>query len=296
MQAILILAHKNIEQIIDLSMILSKKFVLFIHFDRKYKMPVEDKKKLEKMKNVHVYSEIDVNWGGFSIGEVELFLLKEAMKNQDITYFHIISGQDWPVKNIEEIYNFFENNDKIYMTYGLSKGVKKSGEPIILWQKYYFNYDKINLNRRSFIGKIYHRFLIVYQTLKRVNKFKDLNINLDIYQGANWIDLPRYAVEYCLEYLKQNNNYYLMLKTGFCSDEVLFQSILCNSIYRTKIENNNHRYIKWEKKYNNYPAILDEKDYKEIISGDYYFARKVDKDISNQLIDMLNEKNKKAKL
>ena len=296
MQAILILAHKNIEQIIDLSIILSKKFVLFIHFDRKYKMPVEDKKKLERIKNIYVYSEIDVNWGGFSIGEVELFLLKEAMKNQDITYFHIISGQDWPVKNIEEIYNFFENNDKIYMTYGLSKGVKKSGEPIILWQKYYFNYDKINLNRRSFIGKIYHRFLMLYQTFKRVNKFKDLNINLDIYQGANWIDLPRYAVEYCLEYLKQNNNYYLMLKTGFCSDEVLFQSILCNSIYRDKIENNNHRYIKWEKKYNNYPAILDEKDYKEIISGDYLFARKIDKDISNQLIYMLNEKNKKAKL
>ena len=142
MQAILILAHKNIRQIIDLSVILNKKFLLFIHFDRKYKIPNEDKKKLEKIKNVYVYNEIEVNWGGFSIVEVELFLLKEAMKNQDITYFHIISGQDWPVKNIEEIYDFYENNDKIYMTYGLSKGVKKSGEPIILWQKYYFNHTE----------------------------------------------------------------------------------------------------------------------------------------------------------
>lgn len=44
MQAILILAHKNIGQIIDLSMILNKKFILFIHFDRKYKISAEDKK------------------------------------------------------------------------------------------------------------------------------------------------------------------------------------------------------------------------------------------------------------
>lgn len=69
MQAILILAHKNIEQIIDLSIILSKKFVLFIHFDRKYKMPVEDKKKLERIKNIYVYSEIDVNWVVLVLGK-----------------------------------------------------------------------------------------------------------------------------------------------------------------------------------------------------------------------------------
>lgn len=290
MQAVLILAHKNIEQVINLSNKLNKKFLVYIHFDKKYKIPEDYKLVLDKMKNVQVYSEINVSWGGMSIVEAELLLLKEAIKNKDITYFHIISGQDWPTKKSEDIYNFYENNNKIYMKYALSEGVKKSGEPIILWQKYYFNYDKIN--RRSFFGKIYHRFLMLNQTIKGVNKFKDLDINLKIYQGSQWMSIPRDVVIYCLKYLEENKNYYKMLKTGFCSDEVTFQTIICNSIYKSRIENNNHRYVKWEKRYNNYPAVLDENDYDTIISGDYHFARKFDLDISKQLIRRLNMKNK----
>lgn len=288
MQAILMLAHKNIKQIIELTSILNKKFEVYIHLDRKCNLSDKDKLILGKMKNVFLYQVFDVKWGGFNICKAEIFLLKEAMKNKNNTYFHIISGQDWPVKNIEEIYNFYENSNKIYMKYSLSKGIKKAGEPIILWQKYYFNYDKIN--RRSFFGKIYHRIRLLYQTLKNVNKFKDLNIEMDIYQGSQWIDLPRFAVKYCLDYLETHKNYYEMLKTGFCSDELLFQSILCNSVYISEIEDNNHRYINWSKQYNNYLAILDEKVYKILENGDYHFERKIDRNISSKLLSMLNKK------
>lgn len=285
MQAILVLAHKNVKQIIELVSILNKRFIVYIHLDNKCHISNNDKVTLEKMKNVFLYQVFDVNWGAFSICKVELFLLKKALENENITYFHFLSGQDWPVQKIDTIYNFYENSNKIYMTYDFSKGIKKFGEPIILWQKYYFYYDKIK--RKSTYGKIYHRLSMLYQFIKRVNKFKDLNITYEIYQGSQWMSLPRDVAVYCLKYMKDNRNYYKMLETGFCSDEVMFQTILCNSIFKDRIENNNYRYINWTRKNNSYPAILDEDDFFNIKKGKYHFARKFDSNISRKLINKL---------
>lgn len=289
MQAVLILAHNHIEQVTALAKALHTRFAVYIHLDKKYHVSDAELQQLMALERVHVFQAIDVHWGGFSIGEAELLLMKEAMKDPDVTYVHIISGQDWPVKKVDAIYGFYENTDAIYMTWAPAKGVVKSHEPIILWQQYYFHYD--DMNRRSLYGKLYHRWTMFWQTLMRVNKFKDLGISYEIYQGANWCDLPRYAVEYILKYMDNHPEYRRMLKTGCFSDEVLCQTILCNSPYRDKIANDNHRYIKWEKQYNSYPAILDERDLPEINGGEYHFARKIDLIISKKLIDKLKENN-----
>lgn len=293
MQAILILAHKNIKQLIELVSVLNKRFVIYIHLDKKCELLTNEKLSLKKMKNVFLYRLFDVKWGSFNSCRAELFLLKEALKNEEITYCHFISGQDWPIKNLDLIYKFYNNNNKVYMIYDLADNVKKTGESIILWQKYYFNYDKIN--RKSLYGKIYHRLSMLYQFIKCTNKFKDLNINFKIYQGSQWISIPRDIAIYCLKYMKENKNYYNMLKTGFCSDEVMFQTIICNSIYKNRIENNNYRYIKWEKKHDSYPAILDEEEYSIVINSRCHFARKIDLKFSKKLIEKLNEENLKIK-
>ncbi len=44
----------------------------------------------------------------------------------------------------------------------------------MLWQKYYFDYDKIN--RRTTFGKIYHRYTLLKQTLLHVDKFKECSL------------------------------------------------------------------------------------------------------------------------
>ena len=177
------------------------------------------------------------------------------------------------------------------MTYSKAKNVKKKGESIILWQKYYFNYDKIN--RRSTFGKIYHRGLLLIQSLLRINKFKKLGINLEIYSGENWVDMPRDAVEYCINYLESHPNLLKMLQTGCFSDEFWMQTILCNSPeFKQRIVKNHHRYIKWQKQHGSYPAILDMSDFDNIINGDYIFARKFENPYSDELITQLNRNNK----
>lgn len=285
MQAVLILAHKDAKSVIELADKLQKCFDIYIHFDTKYLLSDEDKKQMRE-KGFYYYQEVEVNWGAWGISEAVRVLMRTALKNPQITHMHVVSGQDWPVRKVEDIYGFYEDNPNLYMTCDPARGMKKSGEPIILWQQYYFNYDKVN--RRTIYGKIYHRLSMALQTILRVNKFKKLNIDIEIYQGANWMDLPRDAVEYLLNYFDTHENIRKLFMTGYCPDEFWVQTILNNSEFSERIVRDYHRYIKWETQHGSYPAILDEGDFADIIKGEYHFLRKVDDRYSRGLKEKLD--------
>lgn len=286
MQAVLILAHKDVNQVVMLAQKLRKKFEVYIHFDEKTVITETQTAKLEKL-GVKIFSKINVMWGGWSIGEAAYLLMKEALKNPKIKTMHVISGQDWPAQKVEDIYNFFNlNPTKIYMTYRKAKDVVKSGEPTILWQKYYFNYDKVN--RRTIFGKFYHRGLLLLQFLLKIDKFEKLGIDMEIYTGANWMSLPRDAVQYSVNFLDTNLNFLEMLKTGCFSDEFWVQTILCNSsVFSKRIVNQNYRFVKWEKKNGSYPAILDKDDYDDILHSGAFFMRKISLEISGELLNKM---------
>lgn len=274
-QAVLILAHKDFDQVLELARQLKSKFDIYIHFDKKMNLSLEERKKLN-VEGIKYISNFDVKWGSWSIVEATINLMEYALKDKKIDYFHLISGQDWPVGKITDIYEYFEKNKlKIYLDSEDAYNVRKNGEPIIWWTKYYFPYDK--LNRRSLFGKIFHRINILFQTVIRVNKLKRLDADFRIYSGSQWFDLPRYAVEYALDYLKKNKKLKKILSTSFCSDEFWMPTILRNNKEFAKdIVKNSHRFIKWEKKNGSYPAVLDEDDYEDIIFTDAFFARKID--------------------
>ena len=287
MQAICIIAHNNFDHIIKLCDNLREAFEIYIHFDKKMILSSDDVKYLQNNK-IHYMQEISAHWGAWGICEATKLLLKEICKNSSITYVHIISGQDYPVIKASEIYDFYNNDNKIYMTTELAKNVKKSHEPVLLWMKYYFNYDKID--RKSFYGKVFHRFSLILQTLLRINKFKRLNIQEIIYCGSQWMDLPIDAVNYLLETFENSHSLQQLFKTGFCSDEFWIQTILCNSKFANRIVQNNHRYIKWEKQNGSYPAILDERDYINVCNGDFHFMRKISYPYSCKLLDMIDNR------
>lgn len=114
MQAILLMAHRDMEQIIELTKILGTTFEVYIHFDTKMQVSLEDKQKLEQM-GAHTYQIVNVNWGGWGIAQATRVLMQEALKNPKITYMHVISGQCYPAANVQDIYSFYEDNTNIYM-------------------------------------------------------------------------------------------------------------------------------------------------------------------------------------
>lgn len=281
MQAVLIQAHKNIDQVIELISILEKNFLVYVHVDKKVSLSDAQKSKFDDL-NVIYISKINVSWSGWSVAQASIELMKEALKNPRVDYIHIISGQDWPTINTSYIYEFYDKNKNGYINNVPAKGLKKTGEPVIWWEKYYFNYDKIN--RKSFYGKLYHRISLIIQTLLRVNKFKKLHVDLDMYTGSQWVDLPREMVEYLLNYLETNKNVLKLFETGFCSDEFWMPTILLASDkYKDLIINNNYRYILEEKKNGSYPGILDLDDFTSIKEGEFHFGRKFESPYSDEL-------------
>lgn len=288
MQAIIILAHKNIDQVVDLGILLRSKFEVYIHFDQKVSLNQNQKKKLDQ-NGIKYYSFLSVNWGAWSVANATLMMMKEVVKNSKISYVHVISGQDWPIKSLNDIYNFYQNNDRIYIKIKNANGIKKSGEPIIYWQKYYFDYDKIK--RKTLYGKIYHRISLLLQTVFRVNKFKKYKFDGEVYTGSQWVDLPIDVVKYLVNFSENNSKEMKIFKYGFCSDEFWMQTIIGNNEkFKNRIVNDNHRFIKWKKQHNSYPAILDESNYNEIVDSKAHFARKLDYNDSQKLIQHLKNK------
>ena len=146
-----------------------------------------------------------------------------------------------------------------------------------------------NIYTETTFGKIYHRYTLLKQTLLHVDKFKELGVNLKLYQGANWMDIPRDAVCYFMDYFDEHENVRKLFMTGYCSDEFWIQTILKNSEFESRIDGDIHRYIKWEKQYDNYPAVLDEREFPKIKAGNYQFARKFNPQYSAALKRMIDD-------
>ncbi len=117
--AILILAHKNIGQLCRLAGYFEKDCDVFIHIDKKQSVTREEEEKLRSYKQVKVVSrEYDVNWGGTSVLESEMHLLRMAVQRSDADYFHLISGQDYPTRPLDYFLEFFDRNaGKEYIGY-----------------------------------------------------------------------------------------------------------------------------------------------------------------------------------
>jgi len=98
--AFLILAHNNWLQLKELIQALDDKdFILFVHIDKRAKsFNIDDFKNITNFSEVYFFSEFKCYWGGYSLVESELFLLKKASKIH-FDYYHLLSGSDYPIKS-----------------------------------------------------------------------------------------------------------------------------------------------------------------------------------------------------
>lgn len=107
-QAILIVAHKNPEQLKRLIGYFRGECEIYIHIDRRSSISLEERERLRSLPGVKaVVSRYRVRWGGYSILRVEMLLLKLALKMGNAGYFHLISGQDYPIRPLSEFIDFF---------------------------------------------------------------------------------------------------------------------------------------------------------------------------------------------
>lgn len=283
-QAILILAHYNFDQIEKLIDTVNSKFNVYIHIDKKSKIDQDTINRLKTKQNTKIIRTYAVHWGAYSIvaATIELIKLAKLDNNQ---YYHLISGDSWPAKNINEIYEFYNKSQDIFMEIKPLGGIYKTGESILCWQKFYYPYDLIN--RKTLFGKIFHRIIYIIQLILRVDKRKRYSFNRTLYTGSAWFSLPIDVVDYFLATIDNEKNILEFFRTSFCSDEFIFQTVIGNSQFRTRIVNSNCMFIKWKRAHGAYPGIIDESDIKDIEKIKPNFMRKVDLKISQGLLKRL---------
>ena len=287
MQAVAVTAYHKFDQLEKLVSILSERFEVFVHIDRKaagsFAPPGP---------RVHCYSEYRVNWGGCNHLRAILFLMREALKDPAVDRVHLISGEDWPVRNPAEIEARYEGrNDIDILCTRFSKMTEEWYGVCRDWQQLYHWYDVLDYKKIS--NKVILKLLLAAQKLLRVDRYRKVPGILgdgELAQGLVWGSYPRDAIEYCLRWNREHPELLKFLADGQAPEEYFFHTILSNSPeFEPRITNRHLRYMNWTVKNGSYPGILDMDDFQPIETGDWCFCRKVDLGISKELLAALHE-------
>ena len=110
--AYLILAHKNDYTVKTLLTLLDcPENDIYVHMDIKETQyrDVDFSSILLKSK-IFFTKRTSVTWGGASLIKATLELLELALQNGEYSYFHLLSGQDLPIKSQQYIHQFFDQN------------------------------------------------------------------------------------------------------------------------------------------------------------------------------------------
>ncbi len=282
-QAYLIMAHRD-----DLcfrtllKMLDDPRNDIFIHMDIKNKRynPDEIKRSASHSRIVHT-KRTSVAWGGYSQINAELILLKAAANTASYSHYHLLSGQDLPIKSRDEIYRFFtDNEDKEFVNF-------QSEEFLFCGRVRYF-YPFSELAGRA--GNLFVKFdELLLPLQKAVGVARNKNINFA--KGANWFSITDSLARHVIHsepWIRK-----VFKRTKNC-DEVFLQTIVINSPFRSKLYyskfDDNHisivRYIDWER---GEPYIFRRDDFGELISSPMMFARKFDSNVDSDIIRALME-------
>lgn len=274
--AYLIIAHTNFDQLQKLvKMLDNDKNDIFIHVDKKAK--TFDKSLIyTKYSKLFCIKRATINWGGDSLINCELSLLKAAISSEsEYDRYHLISGMDLPIKSQKYIHEFFDNNNKEYIEFDF-RSIDLYASRV---RYYYLLQNIIGRNSGLFIN-ILSRIQDV--TLRFQKRFKlERKQYMQLYKGTNWFSITDSLARYVVSMEK---NIKRQFKYTFCADEIFLHTIIQQSPYKVNIVDDSLRLIDWKR---GGPYTFCKNDFEEIIKSEKIFARKFDEKIDKEIIDMI---------
>ncbi|SDJ56572.1 Core-2/I-Branching enzyme [Pedobacter sp. ok626] len=275
----LIMAYKNPDQIERMIRAMDHPdFYFFVHLDLKinYKS-FEHLSKIDRV--IFIENRVLCNWGGFSFVKAIFSSLSEILnRHKDFDFFNLMSGQDYPIKPINDIHNFYlQNPGKCFISYDVDPQRNWWGHAEKRAQLYHFT--DFSFKGRYFLQKMLNKYF-------PVRKFP---LKMKLYGSSNssWWTISAECAAYVTDFMKCNPKLNDFMKFTWGSDEFLLATIIMNSSFSDKTVNNNFRFITWVDGMAN-PRILTAVDFESIKSSPDFFARKFDTNVDTAILDKLD--------
>ncbi|QJD97555.1 beta-1,6-N-acetylglucosaminyltransferase [Mucilaginibacter robiniae] len=279
--AILMLAHKNIEQLDRLLNRLTQDFDVYLHLDQKWQI---NEKHFDKYTNVFLTKRYTINWGSYQQVQADAELFTQAFK-KNYDYYLLISGQDIPIKSNKQIITFLEENKNVSF-------VDHEAFPKKAWANafdggytrviYYYGFDF----KKNFTGLVLKKALALVRHIQKLTGIKRKLQPLKYYGGWNWVNLNRSAMTHIVTYLEKHPEFLESFKYTLCGDEVWIQTVLMNS--DNKVINKELRYTEWIPGAEN-PKTITMQSFDNIKTSEALFARKFEPDVDAAIIDKVYE-------
>lgn len=275
----IIMAYKNPAQLERMIKSMDHpNFYIFVHLDKKIEIePFEYLSKLDRV--VFIKNRTLCNWGGFSFVNAIFNCLEEVLDLEEgYDFYNLLSGQDYPIKPMEDISRFYENNQgKCFISY--DEDHEKDW-----WKHAVTRFENYHFTDLTFKGRYFIQGLITKYLPKR--KFP---IDLQLFGSSisTWWTVSPGCASYMVDFMKENKKLKKFMAYTWGADEFLVASIVMNSPFRDQVINNNLRYITWVDGIAN-PRILIEGDLDGIKESDKLFARKFDIVIDEKVLDEID--------
>ena len=281
--AIMIMAHGNFNHLIHMVEYFNHDCYVFIHIDLKSSISDKEMETLKKIPQViSVHKKYKIQWGGFSILKCEIFLLKEALTLCDADYFHLISGQDYPVRPLNCFLKFFEQKRGFdFIQYVHLPHPQWENNTFARFQ-YFYMYDFLHGNRKKVNQWVDFQ---KKHSIKRAipNKFDH------IYGNSQWFSITYESAKLLIEYTNSHTSFYRRMRMTFAPEEAYISTVLVNLKNKKYIFSNNFRFILWKFVNGNMPANLDSSHFFFLLRKEYIFARKFDTNISLSLTNLIDK-------
>ena len=284
-QAYLITAYKNFDELYELAEILSKTAYVFIHVDEKSREITDaDVEKLNRLPGCEASREYRIVWGGFAHVQAIVKLIAMALSKEDVSYMHLLTGEDFPLLTPEQLDEKFLASDQIYMDYltpeQLPETVTKRSQNYN-WFTDQNVKNKVLWQLQNMTVKVQKKAGICRKGIGSFTK---------IYKGLVYVSMPREAAAYVVSFVAKHGEFWDDLAVCQVPEEFFFQTIFMNDKnWREHVVNKQLRYMDWTKGDGSSPAYLTLEDYDKVKASGCAFARKFHPKQSEILRDRLRE-------
>lgn len=256
---------------------------IFIHIDKKTSFTCSDI--LSKVSRSTVFildNRISVTWGDLSQITCELMLFEKATQIDRYKYYHLISGQDLPIKSQDYIHEFFSSSNLEYIGFEREKFIYAD-------RVQYYHFLQPLIGRKDSLIK------------RSINKIETLSLSIQkaigierfpnglFQKGTNWVSVTD---AYAQSLVRAKNTILKQYRWTLCCDEVYKQSFALDNGYEKKCYKYDNKYcnmrkIDWKR---GCPYTWRSSNINELLESSCLFARKFDSTVDKDIIDLVYSK------